>query len=329
MSAPRKNRMIFMAAAGFLLAAFGVSLCVGRYPLTLSDIAAALSGAEGMAAQVFYRLRLPRSLAAMAAGMAMGLSGAVYQMVFANPLAAPDIMGVSGGATLGAAVAIVLLGGSFVCTGAFVGGMAALVLSLLLTRASGSRGTASIVLSGILLSALAKTGIMLLKLMADSEGELAAIEFFTMGSFAAVTAGTLPSLLSSIGLGMLVLLALGRQLMLLTLSDEEAASLGVPVFAVRTAVLCAATLMACAVSAHAGVIAFSALIAPHTARLLLSGRVKGLAMLSVLCGGVLMLLSDICARLLPGAELPTSVFTTVLGAAMIVSLMVKGGRSDG
>lgn len=321
--------MIFMAAAGFLLAAFGVSLCVGRYPLALSDIAAALSGAEGMAAQVFWRLRLPRSLAAMAAGMAMGLSGAVYQLVFANPLAAPDIMGVSGGATLGAAAAIVLLGGSFVSAGAFIGGMAALVFSLLLTRASGGRGTAAIVLSGILLSALSKTGIMLLKVMADSEGELAAIEFFTMGSFAAVTAKTLLPLLGCIAAGMLALCLLGRQTLLLTLSDKEAASLGVSVFAVRAAVLSAATLMACAVSAHAGVIAFSALIAPHTARLLLGGRAKGLSALSALCGGTLMLAADICARLLPGAELPTSVFTTVLGTAVIVSLMARGGRQDG
>jgi len=328
-SARRKNRMIFLAAAGFLLAAFGVSLCVGRYPLSLGDIASALFGAQGMAAQVFWRLRLPRSLAAMAAGMAMGLSGAVYQLVFANPLAAPDIMGVSGGATLGAAAAIVLLGGRFVSAGAFLGGMAALLISLLRTRASGSRSTSSIVLSGILLSALAKTGIMLLKVMADSEGELAAIEFFTMGSFASVTARTLEPLLVGIGLGMLAIALLGRQLALLTLSDEEASALGVNVFAVRTAVLSAATLMACAVSAHAGVIAFSALIAPHAARLLLGGRSKGLCLLSVLCGGVLMLLADVCARLTPGAELPTSVFTTVLGAAMIVSLMAKGGRQDG
>lgn len=282
-----------------------------------------------MAAQVFWRLRLPRSLAALAAGMAMGLSGAVYQRVFANPLAAPDIMGVSGGATLGAAAAIVLLGGNLVAAGAFAGGMAALAGALLLTRACGARGTAPIVLSGILLSALSKTGIMLLKVTADTEGELAAIEFFTMGSFAGITVHTLPTLLGGVGAGMLVLFLLRRQIPLLTLGDEEAASLGVRVGPVRAAVLSAATLMASAVSAHAGVIAFSALIAPHGARLLLGGRSRGLLPLSAVCGGTLMLAADITARLLPGAELPTSIFTTLLGAVMLVSLMVKGGRRDG
>lgn len=319
--------MIFLAAAGCLLAAFGVSLCVGRYPL--GDIARALSGGGGMAAQVFWRLRLPRSAAALFAGMAMGLSGAVYQQVFANPLAAPDIMGVSGGATLGAAAAIVLLGGELVAPGAFAGGMLALAAALLLTRASGARGTSAIVLSGVLLSALAKTGIMLLKTAADTEGELAAIEFFTMGSFAQITVRSLPTLLGGTAAGMLVLWLLRRQMPLLTLDEEEALALGVRVAPVRAAVLTAATLMASAVSAHAGVIAFSALIAPHGARLLLGGRREGLAPLSMLVGGTLMLAADVAARLTPGAELPTSIFTTLLGVPMIVSLMAKGGRRDG
>jgi len=328
-SAASKNRMIFLAAAGFLLAAFGVSLCVGRYPLSLADIAAAIAGKEGMSAQVFWRLRLPRSLAAAVSGMAMGVSGVVYQRVFANPLAAPDIMGVSGGATLGAAAAIVLFSGNGVSLGAFAGGMAALLFSLLLTRAAGRRDTSSIVLSGILLSALSKTGIMLLKATADTEGELAAIEFFTMGSFAGATAGMLPSLLGGVSGGMLLLFLLRRQIALLTLEDEEAAALGVAVAPVRAAVLTAATLMACAVSAHAGVIAFSALIAPHGARLLLRGKSDGLALLSALVGGVLMLLADVTARLAPGAELPTSIFTTILGTVMLVSLMIRGGERHG
>ena len=318
------------AAAGCLLAAFGISLLVGRYPLAPREILSALRGGEGMAAQVFWRLRLPRSAACLLAGMAMGLSGAVYQLVFANPLAAPDVMGVSGGATLGAALSIVLLGGRGESLCAFLAGMAALGGSLLLTRAGGrERGTAGIVLSGVLVSALVKTGVMLLKTLADAEGELAAIEFFTMGSFAGVTAASLPPLGAGVGLGALALVLLRRQLPLLTLGDEEAAALGVRVGPVRAGILAAATLMACAVSAQAGVIAFSALIAPHGARLLLGGRLRGLVPLSALLGGALMLCADVLARLAPGAELPTSVFTTLLGVPMIVSLMRRGGARDG
>ena len=321
----RDNRLLFCAAAALLLAAFGVSLCIGRYPLGPRDVIGALSGGQEMASQVFWRLRLPRSLAVCASGVALGACGAVYQAVFGNPLAAPDIMGVSGGATLGAAAAVVLLGGLATAPMAFAGGMAALMLSLLLTRASGARGTGAIVLSGILVSALARTGIMLLKILADTEGELASIEFFTMGSFAGITAADLPVILTGTGAGLLVLFALRRQVALLTLSDEEAVSLGVRVGAVRALVLTAATWMVCAVSARAGVIAFLPLIAPHGARMLLRGHSRGMLPLSSLSGGVLLLLADGAARLTPGAELPVSVLTTLMGVPVIAVLMVRGG----
>ena len=206
MTAPKRyNRILFTAAGALLLAAFGISLLIGAYPLTAQDILSALSGGEGMAVKVFWRLRLPRSLAAMVSGMALGVCGAVYQILFANPLAAPDIMGVSGGATLGAAMAIVWGNAALSAPAAFLGGMAALAGSLLLTRASGSRGTGAMVLSGVLISALMKMGVMLLKTFADTEGELAAIEFFTMGSFADITAAALPALLSAAALGLALL----------------------------------------------------------------------------------------------------------------------------
>lgn len=323
-----QNRILDGAAAACLLAAFGVSLCVGRYPLGLSDILGALTGAEGMAAQVFWRLRLPRSLAVLVSGGALGVAGAVYQALLGNPLAAPDVVGVSGGATLGAAVMIVCFGGTGLAAGAFAGGLCALAAALLITRACGQRGTAGLVLSGILISALVKAGIMLLKTLADREGELAAIEFFTMGSFADITWRALPSLCGGVALGLAVLALLRRQIPLLSLGDAQAVALGVRVQPLRAAVLGGATLAVCAVSAHAGVIAFLPLIAPHAARLLLRGRSRGMLPLAFLLGALLLLGADIAARLIPGAELPVSVLTTALGVPMLVSLMVKGGRAD-
>ena len=317
------------AAAACLLAAFCLSLCVGRYPLRPADALAALLGKGGLSAQVFLRLRVPRSVAALLAGAALGAGGAVYQALFGNPLAAPDIMGVSGGATLGAAVCIVCFGGAGVPAFAFIGGLAALAAALLLTRASGSRGTAGIVLSGVLVSAAVRAAITVLKLLADTDGELAAIEFFTMGSFSGITAHALPPMLAGVVPGFLLLWLLRRQIPLLTLPAQEAASLGVRVGAVRALVLGGATLAVCAVSAQTGVIAFAPLLAPHGARLLLGGRSRGLLPLSVLLGGVLLLLADTAARLLPGAELPVSVFTTALGVPLLAFLMAKGGRADG
>lgn len=324
----RTNKVIAGAAAACLLAAFGVSLCVGRYPLGLSDILGALLGAEGMAAQVFWRLRLPRSLAVLISGGALGVAGAAYQALLSNPLAAPDVVGVSGGATLGAAVMIVCFGGAGLAAGAFAGGLCALAAALLITRACGQRSVFGLVLSGILISALVKAGIMLLKTLADHEGELAAIEFFTMGSFADITWRALPSLCGGVALGLGALALLRRQIPLLALGDEQAVALGVRVQPVRAAVLGGATLAVSAVSAHAGVVAFLPLIAPHAARLLLRGRSWGLLPLSFLLGALLLLGADVAVRLIPGTELPVSVLTTALGVPMLVSLMVKGGRAD-
>lgn len=324
----RLSKALF-AAAACLLAAFCLSLCVGRYPLTIADALAALLGRGGLSAQVFLRLRLPRSVAALLSGAALGAGGAVYQALFANPLAAPDIMGVSGGATLGAAVCIVFFGSTGVPAFAFAGGLAALAASLLLTRASGSRGTSGIVLSGVLVSAAVRAAITVLKLLADTDGELAAIEFFTMGSFSGITARSLPPMLAGVVPGLLLLALLRRQIPLLTLPAQEAASLGVRVGAVRALVLGGATLAVCAVSAQSGVIAFAPLLAPHGARLLLGGKSRGLLPLSVLLGGILLLLADVAARLLPGAELPVSVFTTALGVPLLAALMAKGGREHG
>ena len=185
------------------------------------------------------------------------------------------------------------------------------------------------VLSGVLISALMKMGVMLLKTFADTEGELAAIEFFTMGSFADITAAALPALLSAVALGFALLMLLHRQIGLLSLPDDEAQALGVSAGVMRALVLAAATLLAAAVSASAGVVAFLPLIAPHGARLLLRGRTKGLLPLSALTGGVLLLLADIAARLAPGAELPVSVLTTMLGVPCVAMLMAKGGKRRG
>ena len=135
-----------------------------------------------------------------------------------------------------------------------------------------------------------------------------------------------PRILCHVFVYFVVLLALlHRQIGLLSLPDDEAQALGVSTGVMRMLVLVAATLLAAAVSASAGVIAFLPLLAPHGARLLLRGRTKGLLPLSALTGGVLLLLADIAARLAPGAELPVSVLTTMLGVPCVALLMAKGG----
>ena len=157
------------------------SVCVGAYPLSLGQIGQLLLGGlrDTMESRVFFTLRLPRTAMAVLAGLALGAAGGVYQTVFRNPLASPDLTGVAGGASFGAAAAIVLGAGSAgqIMGGAFACGLLSLGAVLGLVKAARADRTATYVLAGILVSALAEAGVMLLKTLADPEKELAAIEY--------------------------------------------------------------------------------------------------------------------------------------------------------
>ena len=171
-----------------IAAAFIASICIGNFPITVNEIIAILTGGEvsTMTRNVFFTLRLPRACMGLMAGAGLGVAGSVYQMIFRNPLASPDIIGVSSGANLGAAIAIVSVGIGIggIAIGAFAGGLLAVGFVMLLVRATRANTTATYVLAGIVISAVAKSAIMLLKYYADSESNLAAIEYWTMGSFA-------------------------------------------------------------------------------------------------------------------------------------------------
>ena len=155
------------------------SLFVGKYPLTLSGL---LAGDE-MQVRVFWTLRFSRTVMGAAGGFALGAAGFVYQTVFRNPLASPDVIGVSSGASAGAAAGILFLSGAAEVTlAAFGGALAAVGLALALSTLDRSGRKGTIVLAGVAVHALAQTALMSLKLMADPEKELASIEYWIMGS---------------------------------------------------------------------------------------------------------------------------------------------------
>lgn len=319
--------------AGLLLAALGaVSLCVGSYPLSLGQIGALLTGGLGdtIQARVFFTLRLPRTLMAAVTGLALGLAGGVYQTVFRNPLASPDLTGVAGGASLGAAAVIVWGAGGAVeiMAGAFGAGLLSLALVLGLVRACRTDRTATYVLAGILVSALAEAGLMLLKTLADPERELAAIEYWTMGSLSAMTGGKLAAVLP-VAVGAAGILLFRRQAALLTLGDESARATGLEPGRWRALLLGLATLMVAAVVSVTGVVAFVGLIAPHIAFGLLRRRGGAFLPLCGLVGADLLLAADLLARTPgSGAELPLSIFT-VLFAAPVLCLLMLRRRGDG
>lgn len=332
----RKSVCLLPFVGGVLAVTALCSVGIGSFPLSLGQIADILMGKlEGTMEQtVFWSLRFPRVLMGALSGGALGLAGGVYQTIFRNSLASPDLTGVASGASFGAAVAIVLGAGSGwqIMFGSFAMGVASLLVVLLLVYFSGMEKMGSYILAGIVVSSLADAGLMLLKFMADPERELAAIEFWTMGSLGAVTGEKLFPQVLFVTIPMVVLLCCSRQAVMLSLGTEHARSLGLSPGLWRAVFLGLSTLMIAGVVSITGVIAFVGLIAPHIAFMLRRRRNTGYFVLCALVGSEILLIADILARsLYGGAELPLSILTVLMSAPVLIGLLCrqKGGGDGG
>lgn len=308
--------MMVLAVAG---------LFVGKYPLSMQQL---LAG-DAMQWRVFLTLRCSRTLVGVIGGFTLGVSGFVYQTVFGNPLASPDIIGVSSGASAGAAAGILFLSGAAAVTAsAFAGALLAVVLALALSTLNRSGKSSTIVLAGIAVHSLAQTVLMCLKLTADPERELASIEYWMMGSLNGVSIHSISGNLILCVLCMGVLFLLHRQIILLSAEEGEARMLGVRVVQLRLLVLMVATLSVSSVVSLTGLISFVGLLAPHGARLLTGQNRMGTMLLGGLLGGILLCGADILARSVASTELPVSIFTSVLGAPFLIFLIVQGRQRE-
>ncbi|MCQ2418069.1 MAG: iron ABC transporter permease [Oscillospiraceae bacterium] len=317
----KRNNVICAVLILLLVCIAAGSLAVGKYPLSLEKL---LAGDE-MQRKVFYNLRMSRTVVAVFGGAVLGICGFVYQTVFRNPLASPDIIGVSSGASLGAAVGILCFGSAAAITAsAFAGAVLSVCLALLLSSADKTGKKSTIVLAGIAVHALAQTALMCLKITADPERELASIEYWIMGSLASVTSSRIGGNLLICILITIVLLFLHRQTILLSADEGEARMLGVSVSQVRLIVLLLATLAVSAVVSLTGLISFIGLLAPHIARLITRSNRISTMVFSGLTGGILLCSADILARSVAQTELPVSIFTSLIGVPLLIFLTLKG-----
>ena len=325
MTSPTARTKTFCAAGAILLIALAAAgLFVGKYPLTLDKL---LAGDE-MQWRVFLTLRCSRTVVGVIGGFALGVAGFVYQTVFRNPLASPDIIGVSSGASAGAAAGILFLSGAAAVTAsAFAGALLAVVFALALSSLDRSGRNSTIVLAGIAVHSLAQTALMCLKLTADPERELASIEYWIMGSLNGISLYSIGGNMVLCVLCLAMLFLLHRQVVLLSAEEGEARMLGVNVSRLRLMVLLIATLVVSSVVSLSGLISFVGLLAPHGARLLTRNNRIGTMALSGLLGGILLCGADILARSVAATELPVSIFTSVLGAPFLIFLIVKGRRN--
>lgn len=298
---------------------------LGRYPkpgfISIDQIRT-----DSLAQKLVLNLRIPRILTALLLGASLAAAGGVFQMIFSNPLVDPGFLGVSQGASFGAAFSIIFFGGSawliqgsaafFACVG--------LALSYLLARRVRYGGwVLRLVLAGIAVSALFSSGLGILKYMADPLSQLPEITFWLLGGLWGITWSQLLTILPIVLIGLFIIYRMRWRLNVLSLSDETAFSLGVAPGRERTLLLIASVLATSAVISVAGMVSWVGLIMPHIARRIFGADSRYMIPASMLIGAIFTILCDDLARVLLAGEIPLGILTSLIGAAIFVYLMVK------
>ena len=329
---------LVLVLCGIVVVALALlSLCAGRYQVDVGQTTRILLSTFTQQDitwtqneyNVIINVRLPRVIAAILIGAALALSGASYQGVFQNPLVSPDILGVSYGACVGAAISILLYLNTWQTQlFAFVGGLIAVALTVSIPRLMHKRSNIVMVLSGVIVGGFMSSVIGLLKYVADPDTQLAEITYWQLGSIAKVTYDTLGYTAPIMIVAGAVLIAMRWRINLLSLGENEARTLGVNLKVERGVVIVAATLLTgCAVSLS-GPIGWVGLIIPHVTRQIVGVDNKRLMPAVALVSAAFMLLVDTIARCATGFEIPLGVLTGLVGAPIFGYILVKQRNVD-
>ncbi len=280
-----------------------------------------------MMQNVVMGLRIPRILAAVVVGAALSMSGAAYQGVFKNPLVSPEFLGVSSGACIGAALAILLsLTTVYISLFAFVGGIIAVLLTLSIPSLIKNRSNIVLVLSGIIVGSALSSVFGFIKYVADPDTQLASITYWTMGSFSYIKLSELLIVLAVIVVPAIILVLMSWWIDVLSLGENEAHALGANVKLIRGAVIVCSTLLTAGSVCIAGTIGWVGLIIPHFGRMLVGPSNRRLIPLCGLLGGLFMLIVDTLTRTIGIEEMPVSILTGIIGAPFYCWLLFRQRR---
>lgn len=331
------KRIVVIIVLAVLLAGTAIfAMTQGSISIPVSHVFRILIGdsAELKESHIYIvlQVRLPRILLACMVGACLASIGAAFQAVFRNPMADPYIMGVSSGAAFGATVGLVLgfgvslWGYSVVSSMAFLSSLASVALVYALAQYRGRITTTSILLAGVVVSYVLSAIISMLMILHDDK--VAAILSWTMGSFNAASWSEIKLMLIPFLLGMTYFLVIPRELNALSLSEEEALSLGVNVQRTKKIVLLASSAIAAFAVSVSGIIGFVGLVVPHVFRMIVGSNHKILVPTSILGGALFLLLSDTIARsFVLGFEPPVGIITSLIGGPFFLFLLQKHKRS--
>jgi len=317
MSRTRWSLLVLTLALSCLL-----GIAVGTIPLSPSQLLHAIAGSgDPLLAHVVRALRLPRVTLAVLVGAGLGISGAALQGSMRNALAEPYLLGVSGGAAVGAVVAVSLgAGAPLIPLAAFVGAVLAVIVAFFVAHASGARGDPkALLMAGVVVGAFANALIMIALANAEANTVRGAL-WWMMGSVADATWSQISWLAAYVALGAGALVFVARRIDILTLGEDAAAGLGLDVDRSARLIYLLSSLVAASTVAAAGLVGFVGLITPHIVRHLGARNHRPLLVGSAIAGAALVVASDLVARVLrPPAELPLGAVTAVIGVPFFLT----------
>lgn len=305
------------------------SVSVGDFPIPLSDVVKEITGIGGSTDSEFIvrTLRLPRVLTGILVGFAFGVSGQIFQRMVRNPLASPDILGLSSGAALGAVFSIVILAsGTISATGAALIGSACTVVAIYLLAIKQGISSYRLVLVGIGITALLEAGVQYLLTRAELSDAVRATVWLT-GSLNGRGWEFVRPLTLALGVFVPITMVCTRNLRVLELGDDTAAALGVSLRRSKLGLTLSGAGLAAAATAAAGPVGFVALVAPQIARRLIGERAVGIIPAG-LVGAAVMVFADLLARrAFSPTELPVGVVTAIVGAPYLLWLLARANKT--
>ncbi len=313
------------------IASFAFALSVGSLSLSFIDILQSLQGnGNPITNSVIFELRLPRAYVAFFTGGLLALAGMLMQVLLRNPLADPYILGISGGASVGAMLAISAGLAGWISGGAFIGALLSIILVFGLAHGRGNWNPSRLLLTGVVIAS-GWGAIINFILSLSPDRPLKGMLFWLMGDLSHAHAEQLSNPLLPVILitGLVISFLLARSLNILSRGEMQASALGIAIKPLRLSLFILASALTATAVTKAGSIGFVGLIVPHMMRLIISSDHRWLAPASVLAGGSLLLLSDTLARtIIAPQQLPVGVITAFLGVPLFLFLLSRNYRQE-
>ena len=332
----KKKFFSIMAILGILLMLSSLgSIMAGQYEMGIVDTLKAILNiffdrqydVNPNAEKVIMLIRFPRTITAFIVGSCLAVSGSVFQSTFNNKLVSPDVLGVSAGACVGAAISILYgVSSYFVGVFAFFSGLIAVSITLALPKLFKSNKTVTLVLAGIIVSSLMNSLIGILKFLADKDDKLGEITFWIMGSLAGITFKEIATVLPIFSISVIGVFLLRWKINIISLGEYEAKNLGENFLLLRFLIIILATSLTAVSVSLSGNVGWIGLVVPHISRGLVGGDNRYAIPVSFLFGGTFMIIVDVISRNFSVDEIPLSIITGLIGTIIYTVVLIRKGR---